>query len=341
MLRHSFQGVSLSRPVRLGVVLNPNARSLRADKSVRRIQQMLGPSRAVCTQGIGELPRALERLLLEQGCSVLGICGGDGTIHHTLNALVSFCQREQHGHRPLRFPPVLLLRGGTLNILARSSRVEGQTDRLLRRFLRRFGCATLGKLPITDVNVLKVVEGTHQPRYGFVFGSDITARCLELYEEQFGAGYTGLARFLQAVVQAYLFRNDLWHEFEPLLQGSRGHVWIDEERFPYLAVVASTIDIKLLGGLITGMHVDAHAHQAMGVRMLLSQTPGQLVRNLPNLVLGKDGAGILNREQASTVRFEAAADYSLDGEVFRCSASDRSMTLSSPSWTLPVVAPFP
>ena len=337
-----FCGGNLNQDIRLGVIVNPNARHFLRGKGVQRITEMLGAQRVVQTQSIGDLPHALESLFHEQGITVLGICGGDGTIHHTINALVHLYRSKLSADpSTLLLPPVLLLRGGTLNIVARASKVEGQTVRLLRRFLRRFKQAKVRDLPLTQVNLLSVRDESLRERYGFVFGSELTARCLELYDGHFGAGYTGLVKFLHACVKAYLLKDDIWDIFEPLLTKTAGSLLVRENDLPYQAVVASTVDIKLLAGLVTGMKIDRTSTGCLGVRVLAPQSPGQLLRNLPNLILGRDGSGIVDLGDIDSFRIEPAISYSFDGEVFPLLQEGSSLEIDSPPWSLPVVAPFP
>ncbi|TNE44844.1 MAG: hypothetical protein EP343_29775 [Deltaproteobacteria bacterium] len=340
MSRGSFGGKEGARRVRLGVIANPNARFVRSHPKIQEALAALGPRRVRLTQSIDELPQAIASLLHEEGVNVLGICGGDGTVHHTLNALVQVCAVSSSESKGLELPPVALLRGGTLNIVARALQVEGQTVRLLQRLERKFSKGPIEQLPIRQLNVLGVRDGAGSVRYGFIFGSEITALCLELYEKRFGAGYMGLARFLRAVLKAYLVKNALWRQFEPLLIKPAGSLRLEDTIMEYQAVVASTVDIKLLAGLITGMEVELHQRGMLGVRLMLPQTPTQLVRNLPNLLLGRDGFGLVDRPCIRKLELLEPIAYSFDGEVFTKPEHPGNMELFSPSWSLPVVAPL-
>ncbi len=328
--------------VRFGVIANPNARFVRSHPKIQEALAKLGPERVRLTPSIDELPFAITSLLREEGVNVLGICGGDGTVHHTLNALVQVCSSSSNEAEAetFRLPPVTLLRGGTLNIVARALQVEGQTVRLLQRMERDFADGPLECLPIRQLNVLGVRDGEGNVRYGFIFGSEITALCLELYEKRFGAGYMGLIRFLRAVLKAYWVKNALWRQFEPLLTKPAGSLCLEDRIIEYQAVVASTVDIKLLAGLITGMEVELHQRGTLGVRLMLPQTPTQLVRNLPNLLLGRDGFGLVDRPCIDRLELREPIAFSFDGEVFPKPQHPGVMELFSPSWSLPVVAPL-
>lgn len=340
MSRSFWLGEHREKLVRLGVIANPNARYVQAHPKIQQALSNLGPRRVRLTQHLDELPAAIEDLFEHEGITVLGICGGDGTVHHTVNALIQYCRSRTSEPNNIELPPVALLRGGTLNIVARALRVEGNTVKLIQQFEKRFAGATLSDLPLQQLNVLGVKDAVDHIRYGFIFGSEITALCLELYEKRFGAGYMGLVRFLQAVLKAYLFKDELWRRFEPLLVQPAGTLRLDGQTMQYQAVVASTVDIKLLAGLITGMEVDLTSRGTLGVRMMHPQSPGQLVRNLPNLLLGRKGHGLVDQPCVDQLQLLEPIPYSFDGEVFSKPDGEGMMELFSPSWALPVVAPF-
>jgi diacylglycerol kinase family enzyme len=342
MLLRSFQGVTIARPVTLGIILNKNARYFSQGDGGTSIISTLGDHRVYCTDSIAQIPEALEYLIKVQKATVIGICGGDGTIHHVINALIHYWRTEQnHLNRSSAPPPILLLRGGTLNILARAIRIEGNPTRLLRRFLRRFDRKMISQLPLTGIHLLSVQSQKQPPRYGFVFGSEITAHCLELYEREFGAGYGGLLRFLWAAVSAFVLKNKLWQNYKYMIEHPKCFATIDTQSANAMALVASTIDIKLLAGLISGLEVNDYLTGAMKVRILTPQSAGQLMRNLPNLVLGRCAEGILDFESVRSINLTNGKGFSLDGEVFWESSEDVQLEISSPKWTLPFVAPFP
>jgi len=323
--------------IRLGILINPYARSLQNGQITRAMEAILSPSRIFQLESIQEIPKALSYLIEEQGSTVLGICGGDGSIHHIINALISWTlQRHQKKHPP-PIIPILLLRGGRLNIVARALHIRGTPTEILRRFLSRLSTSRIHDLPIQHIRILAIETPSQSIRYGFVFGSELTARSLELYEGRFGAGYLGLARFLNAAVMAYFSKNKLWKKFYALLKEPEGILSIGGVERAYQALVASSIDIKLLGGFIQGFTIDHQSSSGMGIKILLPQSPRRMIRNLPNLLLGHSGKGILDIKDAARVHLTKAKDFSLDGEVFIAAEEAESMDIYSPAWSLPFI----
>lgn len=338
----TFRASYRSEPVRVGLIFNPYSRFNHKHDWLGKAKAMLGAHAVCSTTSVHEIDRALVYLLREQERTVLAIGGGDGTLHHVLNVLITRWLREREQHQgPLALPPVLILRGGTLNIVARALRVLGSPDRTLRLFLRRYRDCALASVPLISQAML-ALSSSEQTRYGFIFGSEATARCLELYENRFGGGYTGLAWFLEEVARGYLMRTELWHQYKYLVEDAPGQAEVDGRSMPYRGLVASTVDIKLLGGLIQGMHVQSHMAQTMQVRVLGALSPAAFIRSLPRLVLGQQGTGIQDYPGTKEVRL--CGDFSLDGEVFIHNPQDETpqpLQIQSPAWSVPLIGPFP
>lgn len=317
-------------PVRLGILLNPRAR----DTQLLRKQSSKLPAGVVmyASSHLHEVPRLLEKLLWEDKVSVLGICGGDGTIHHTLHALLQLWQEKE---APLpTLPPILLLRGGTMNIFARAMGLEGSPQKLLSHFWQRYGHTSLASLPLLSQPLLRVESEHYGVRFGSVFGSALTARALQVYEEQVGGGYKGLALFLKEAVTGVLLKTSLWQENADLLEGPAAWLTLDGEDRPYRAVVASTVDIMIMGGWIKGMRVMHGGPGKMQVRLLGDVEPLGLLRRLPHLVLGWKAEEILDRPASRSIQL--SGDFSLDGEVFRQSPEAR-IEVQATHWALSMV----
>src|SRR3982751_5036060 len=96
----------------IGLITNPRSRVNRKDPSrLRRLGYLIGShGQSQATRSLDDLHRVCEDFHRER-IDVLGISGGDGTMHHTLTAMV-----RAYGTDPL--PPVAIPRGGTMNTVA-------------------------------------------------------------------------------------------------------------------------------------------------------------------------------------------------------------------------------
>lgn len=152
---------------------NPGSwRNRRRPGTARRLRERLGEDGEVVDASTPEeLARAVERFRAAR-IDVLGVNGGDGTAHHVLTAFA-----RAYGAEPL--PKLLLLRGGSMNTVARGSGVRGGPETILREVLirRRHG------YPVRTLerDLLRVTADGREPRYGFLFGTGTLVSFLEAY----------------------------------------------------------------------------------------------------------------------------------------------------------------
>ena len=152
---------------------NPTSRrNRRRPRTVRRLRAALGDDGEVRDASTpDELARALDAFRKED-VDLLGVNGGDGTIHYVLTAAI----RAWGG---ARLPRLLLLPGGAMNTVARGTGVHGGPERALREVLirRRHGFP----LRTVERDLLRVSADRAPPSYGFIFGTGSIVSFLEAY----------------------------------------------------------------------------------------------------------------------------------------------------------------
>lgn len=155
----------------IGLITNPRSRVNQRDPGrARRLMYMIGShGTAEATKSIDDLYRVCEEFKKER-IDVLGISGGDGTLHHTLTAMI----RTYGSDTPL--PPVAILRGGTMNTIARSFGIFGEAPRLTFELVDRHRRGELDTVPWTEREILQVGD-----KYGFIFGNGIIYNFLHEY----------------------------------------------------------------------------------------------------------------------------------------------------------------
>jgi diacylglycerol kinase family enzyme len=157
----------------IGIVNNPRSRrNRRSPRVARRLRAQLGDDGELLDASTPEeLAGALERFRAA-GADVLGVNGGDGTIHYVLTAAV----RAWDG---AALPRILLLPGGAMNTMARGTGLRGGPERLLREVLirRRHGFP----LRTVERDLLRVSADGAAPTYGFIFGTGSVVSFLEAY----------------------------------------------------------------------------------------------------------------------------------------------------------------
>jgi diacylglycerol kinase (ATP) len=152
----------------IGLITNPRSRVNRRDPSrIRRLGYLIGAhGQSEATRSLDDLHRVCEDFYKER-IEILGISGGDGTLHHTLTAMI-----RAYGDDPL--PPVAILRGGTMNTVAASFGIRGETPRLLFELIDKHKRGQA--FDRFSKRLLRIGDA-----YGFIFGNGLIYNFLEAY----------------------------------------------------------------------------------------------------------------------------------------------------------------
>ncbi|HOU53857.1 MAG TPA: diacylglycerol kinase family protein [Myxococcota bacterium] len=305
-------------PVRLGVLTNPAAQHNHRFPFTHGVleRELASELDGVMTVTRDQVDEAVGTLL-GRGINVLAINGGDGTIHGVINALVRQIGAEvSRGLRP--FPRLLFLNGGTYNMASRAMGTKGSPVRTVRRFLARHPRSLLAQVPTRPLRLLEIrEEGRPEPLLGMVFGSEVVRNALALCEE-LGSGYGGLLRLLGEGSLGALLGNGFFQAHQWRLRPSNpaDPVVLDgEEVAGVTAVVASTIDLKLVRGAIWSLAVPPGT-EGFAARLIRSRNARELVRLLPHLLW--QWPHPLIRDVSEGRRISLRGDYTLDGELYRC-----------------------
>jgi hypothetical protein len=301
--------------VRLGVLTNPQADRNQLSPVIhkRLLDHLASAADGFATPSESQIDQAVRHLLVDQGVTVLGINGGDGTIHGVLNALLRLLGDDVAAGRA-RLPTLLFLNGGTYNMASRAMGTKGDPVATVRRFQQRYRDKPLTDLATRRVPLLEVRPANRDPEYGMVFGSQVVADVLDLCDT-LGAGYLGLASLLVqgtmgALFKAGFFRRNAWR-----LRPEDSRVWVDGQLIPDAsAVVASTIDMKLARGLVWALTTSPSA-DGFHVKLVRSKGATEVVRLLPNLLWELPHPMIVARPEAG--RLISSGRFTLDGELYR------------------------
>jgi diacylglycerol kinase family enzyme len=199
------------------VIVNPHSRANRLDPTLAmRFAETLGE--------VGEVVAApsLERLddeagrLAQSPPSIIGIHGGDGTLHRVVAALI-----RRFGERPL--PPIALLTGGTMNVVASSLGIRAEPLGLLSELAHD---ARADRPPQTVARRCLRVGDAH----GFVFGNGFMANFLEEYYARPGYGASRamwiLARTFSSATVSGAYAQRVFRKFA-------GRVTVDGQPLPW------------------------------------------------------------------------------------------------------------
>lgn len=198
------------------IFVNPGSRANRKDPGcAERFAHILGDLGQVLT------PPSLERLAeeaqrtAEQAPTLVGIHGGDGTLHRTLSALIA-----AYGERPL--PPIAILTGGTMNVVASSLGIRVRPE----PFLTDIASDLRNGTPLTTLHRRCLRVGDH---CGFIFGNGLLTNFLEEY---YARGRYGTWRALTIVLRILLSLVSNRRYALRIFRRFRGRVLIDGEPLP-------------------------------------------------------------------------------------------------------------
>ena len=198
------------------VFVNPGSRANRRDPGCAdRFAKILGEGgRVAAPPSLEQLAEEASRAAAESP-SVIAIHGGDGTLHRTLSALIA-----AYGARPL--PPVAILPGGTMNVVASSLGIRVKPENLLAELA---ASERAGTAPVTiRRRCLRVGKG-----YGFIFGNGLLTNFLEEY---YARGSYGARRAVWIIFRIFASVLTTGRYARRIFRRFRGRVQVDGSQLP-------------------------------------------------------------------------------------------------------------
>jgi diacylglycerol kinase family enzyme len=289
----------------IGLITNPRSRAYKRDPSVpRKLGYLIGShGTAEATKSLDDLYRVCEEFKKEK-IDILAISGGDGTMHHTLTAMI-----QTYGGQDL--PLVAMLRGGTMNTIANSLGIKGQTSRLLFELVDKHRLQQ--PLEVFEKEVLQVGD-----RYGFIFGNGIIYNFMHEYYATGNPSPSTAAKLISSCAGSTIVGGPLsrrvYRRFRARVVAD-GDSWACED---FITVAASCVrEIGL--GFTPFYRCDEQPHK-FAVLGIHTSAFG-FVTELPRIFAGKP----MRRDKvidtvASEVRFtslEEKVEYMIDGDTYQ------------------------
>jgi diacylglycerol kinase (ATP) len=290
----------------IGVITNPLSRqNKRNPRLAQRLGYILGE------KGDFQQPTDLDALAAtalrfkEADIDVLCINGGDGTMHTALTAMI-----KAYGDKPL--PKIALLRGGTMNTVARGLGIRGTPASILEYVVQHYH--TDGSFA-TKRRWLVGVDGT---QYGVLFGNGLIARFLEEYyaygdPTPVRAGWLLFRTACSALVGGALIQR--------LMTPFVGTAVVDGVSWPsprYMTVAAGTCDDLGLGFRLFWKAL--YHPKKMHVVGISTMNPVTIVMELPRIWRARqvEGEGFQDDVASELVlRSNEPITYMVDGDFHR------------------------
>jgi diacylglycerol kinase family enzyme len=290
--------------VAVAVFVNPGSRANRRDPGcAERFAKILGNSGTVVA------PPSLERLAEEArrtasaSPAIIGIHGGDGTLHRTLSALIA-------AYQPKALPPVAILPGGTMNVVASSLGIRARPEAVLAELEK---ADRQGTTPATlHRRCLRVGDD-----YGFIFGNGLLANFLEEY---YARGSYGTARALWIVFRILLSLITTGRYARRVFRRFRGQVHVDGNPLPRTHLTSiGAATVTEVGFRFKLHHRADDDPQRMGA-VAIHGGPLSLLLDVVNVRLGR-GLSPKRAESFVASRLliepeDAESTYTLDGDLY-------------------------
>ena len=289
----------------IGLITNPRSRAnLRDPSKPRKLGYLIGShGTAEATKSLDDLYRVCEEFKKER-IDVLGISGGDGTMHHTITAMI-----RTYAEQPL--PLVAILRGGTMNTIANSLGIKGETPKLLFELVdkQRRGLA----LDVFEKSVLQVGD-----KYGFIFGNGIISNFMREYYASGSPSPSTAAKLISRAALSAAVNGPLANR---IYKRFRAHVTVDGDAWAcedFITVAAAVV--KQIGLGFTPFYRAEERPDGFAV-LGIHTTAFGFVTELPNVMAGRP----MRRDKvidavASAVEFTALEsdkiEYMIDGDTY-------------------------
>ena len=286
----------------IGIILNPHSRSnLKNPDRADQLGFIVG-DKGSCHETRD--PKDVERLAAEfkeRGIEILGISGGDGTVHMTLTTFI-----EVYGDKPL--PKIAFLRGGTMNNTANIIGVKGSPEKILSNLILKYHEDKPFKE--SEVDILKI-----NGNYGFLFGMGAVHNFIEDYVSTDGKpsparGLFILSKCITSAVFQTKYSRKICERFD-------ARITVDDEPVPfknYTMLMTGTIETLGFGfNPLYRARTKPGEFQFVGI----STTPRDLLMKFPYALMSRppkseDYYDCMGKKMV--LEFDQPMPYQIDGE---------------------------
>jgi diacylglycerol kinase family enzyme len=287
------------------VFVNPGSRANRRDPDrARRFASILGEAGQVLSPASSDALAAEARRVAQAQPSIIGVHGGDGTLHWTVTALL-----RAFRERPL--PPLALLPGGTMNVVASSLGIQAKPEDLLAQLVA--GEKAAAPPAVVVRRCLKV-----QDEYGFVFGTGLITNFLQEY---YAAGDYGSSRAIWILLRSILSEATIGRYAKRIFRRFHGRVFVDGQILPWTTLLGLGAATVREVGLGFKLNHRADDHPGRFSVLAIHSSPLGLTWDLPAV---HQGRGISPRRAWSALATRLVIEpdepeilYTVDGDLYR------------------------
>jgi diacylglycerol kinase family enzyme len=292
---------------KIGVFVNPAAKALRKKSSsvIEEFKKIGGDLVDVRACVSYEDNKKAIAEMKKSGVSCVAITGGDGTIHHIISEVINVWPKNQT-------PPILLLKGGTMNNIARSAGVKGSPRTILSKYIK---AVKEGREVSTFKRNTMKVGG----KYCFLFGVGMTTNFLNAAYE----GNKGFVKNAEVIFRA-IKEGITDSKDSKLFRRLKASVKVDGKDLDLNEVLA------ILSGTVEGIGMgftpmpDANKYDGKFHLMVSGNRPIEVVKQIMRLKSGKALLGENNYNGAAgnlVIKSPGVFQYTMDGDIYDADGS--------------------
>lgn len=289
----------------IGIIINPNAKSVKkSKKDLAGLLRDTGGSYADVrvTKSFDDTENCI-RDFKNNRVSCIGITGGDGTIHQVLTKMIRI-------YSPGPPPPILILRGGTMDNVARTISLKRKGPEILRRFIKKIRTGADPELHYRDT--MKIGD-----RYCFLFGAGLTSNFLDAAYDTDNKGFLKNSEVILRALREGI-RDD---GTSSLFRRLNASVTVDGITLPFteiLGMLSGTVEHVGMGFSPLSRAIEKNGTFHLIISGL---RPLEGVKQIFRMKKGKPLKGEKNYDGLAT-RLEIASPapfrYTMDGDLYDC-----------------------
>jgi diacylglycerol kinase family enzyme len=287
------------------VVINPNAKKFRTGRaSFDSYRKLESDMVSIITPATLEELHSATDLMAEEKPDYICIAGGDGTLHVVLSSIIN-------SFLPEPVPPVLILKEGTMDNVARTIKLKGRGPQLLKRLVNAINRGD--KIEIHNRTTMKIND-----MYCFLFGTGFITNFLR---EAYSGKEKGFIRNMQvALISAREALNN--SRTGRIFREMSGEIFIDDKK----------IDIDPVHGLLAGTveHIGmgfspmpgAAEKEGFFETVIVGLKPLSVIMKLNRLRTGKvikSDKYLKCHAEKIRMNYPDIYDYTMDGDIYQAS----------------------
>ncbi len=291
------------------IIVNPHSRKNKETNcvSIDKFKKIGGNLVEVkATQTLAELDKVISSACKNKG-AYLGISGGDGTIHNVLSHIIKIYPKN-------KIPPILLLGDGTMNNIASSINMKGNSEKLLKKFVKKLRTSK-------KINTLSRDTMDINGQYGLLFGFGLVTNFLNaVYKDGKNSKRKSFKVILKLIREIFKSRKTFGSDELELLKPVNANILVDGKKMLYNEILVSLIGTVEIIGMGFKTLYRANEQQGKFHLLLSAIEPIKIFTNLHKI---KYGIKIKHEKHIDELASEMVIDckdeleYTIDGDMYK------------------------